>query len=200
MNLAHLWEINRYLCQIIQFADAKAGAIVGLMTLALGLLGGASEGLRSSPLFMASMAAAGVPIVLSIMVIRPRFLRSSSKGTIFWEHIVASGGSTEYEENVKRADPATEVLSQNFSLAVIAKRKYNWLRFAILAMILALLFLLVAFIITSSVSTPNYGHETPVVKAGGQFSSDCPRHSHTPRSSMELRTRSQSRSTKQIPS
>jgi len=143
------WQVNAYLNGYIQFADAKAGAIVTFFTVVLGLYTGFWPEPNRSGWFWVGVAVSLLPIITALLVITPRLIRKDNKGAIFWEHINDFETPDQYSEALHSIDLLKEVIHHNYSLAQVAQQKYFWLRWAIYTTWGVLLYLGISFVIAS---------------------------------------------------
>jgi len=137
-----LWQVNAYLNEYIQFADAKAGAVVTFFAVVLGLYTGLWPEESKNCCFWLGVVLSLLPIIAALVVITPRLTKGSDQGVIFWGHIVGFEDLDQYANAVKSADFIKEITQQNYFLAKIAQLKYRWLKRAMHATWLALFFLL----------------------------------------------------------
>jgi len=134
-----LWETNKYLCQQLVFADAKAAAIVGLSSLVVSLYTSSWAGHVQKPWLVSGLLLASASAVLSFLVVFPRLHSRRPCGVIFWEHIARNSDASAYRQRVKESDFPEELAEQNWALASILQRKYLWLRVSFVFLVLLLL-------------------------------------------------------------
>lgn len=139
-NFDHAWRTSNYLSSYIHFADAKAGFLVALATLSLGLIAALPGNLSKSAHLIITVTSIPtiVALVIALWSVRPRTTLRASKGTIFWENIWAHEGPRDYIEAVQTTEPALEVLRQNYYLAGTVRQKYNMVRRATTLMLYGL--------------------------------------------------------------
>ncbi|GIW24272.1 Pycsar system effector family protein [Meiothermus sp.] len=127
----HTWQIRDAVDGDIQFADTKAGFIIGLALLGVALLGELPP--SPPPWKSALVAVAGLlfsgAIVASILCVRPRAARTFG-GTLFWGHIAAHGDFATYKQALEQSDALEEVARQAYEMARIARRKYLFIAYA----------------------------------------------------------------------
>jgi len=143
------WRVNAYLNGYIQFADAKAGAIVTFFTIVLGFYTGFWPEASKSGWFWLGVGVSLLPIVAALRVITPRLIKENRKGAIFWEHITGFKAPDQYGEALHSIDLFEEIVYQNYRLAQIAQRKYFWLQAAMYVTWGALLYLVISFAIAA---------------------------------------------------
>jgi hypothetical protein len=127
----HAWQIRDAVDSDIQFADTKAGFIIGLAVLGVALLGDLPPSPPSWKSALAAMAGFLLlgAIVASILSVRPRATRYA-QGTIFWGHVAAHGDFTTYKQALEQSDLLEEVARQVYEMARIARRKYTFIAYA----------------------------------------------------------------------
>lgn len=139
-ELDHAWKVNDYLNSYTQFADLKAGFLVALATLSLGLATGAPTGLPWWATL--ALALAGIPTLLALLLalwsVRPRTRNHAAKGTIFWENIRAHDCAHDYVQAETSCNRSEEVLRQNYNIALVVKGKYACVRRATTLLLIGL--------------------------------------------------------------
>ena len=122
----YAWKIKEYLIQNIQFADYKAGVIIALCTLNIGLFSILPDKLSTVEyvVLVISFIPILVSLFLAIRCVQPR-LTSTSTNIIFWEYTANYKSYDEYKNAFIASDKLEEVLKQIFDLSKIASQKYK---------------------------------------------------------------------------
>lgn len=127
-DLEHLWKIKEYISNYIQFADTKAGLVVGLSTLNAALLAIFPD--KTSEIERAFLISSCLLLLFSLICaikcIEPR-LKSKDKNNIFWGDIAAYSSYETFKEQLIKSDGREDLYKQIFTLAKIAQYKYQWL-------------------------------------------------------------------------
>ncbi len=134
--------INAYLNDYVKLADSKAGAIVGLNTLILGLVMAWSENDQGSimvHLFTIAFFVAGAG--LAAFVIFPRMPRGGS-GVVFWEDIRTYSTVADYQNKLRSMDDQEVEDSyayQNYYVSRVLHQKHFYIRWAMVVTVLGVL-------------------------------------------------------------
>jgi len=148
-KIKQAWQIRNAAHSDIQFADNKAGAITGLATLGVALLSDISPNLpawKFALVIIAGLLLAGA-IVASVLSVRLRPI-SSSKGTIFFDHVAADQAFTTYKQALEQSDPFEEVAKQAYEISRITKKKFALVTYANSFLFSGLIFLWISLLLT----------------------------------------------------
>lgn len=141
-------DINNYLNAYVNLADSKAGAVVGLNTLLLGLVmawGDTDQGDIRVHLLTIALFAIGAG--LGAFVILPRTPRGSS-GVIFWEDIRTYATVDDYQNRLRSLDDQDVEDSyayQNYFVSHVLHQKHQYLRWAMLVTALGVLMAIIDY-------------------------------------------------------
>ena len=141
-----LWNVHKYTNEYIRFADTKAGFTAGAVTALIGGLVASSildSCLRMSVcrwsilqwLCVLGVLLLSISLALCIGAIRPRLWNNTPAGYIFWGSIVGHGSAHQFTDkvhNLTETDRSRMVSEHLFTLASIAKRKYEYVDLAII--------------------------------------------------------------------
>ncbi|MHB8217805.1 MAG: Pycsar system effector family protein [Candidatus Sulfotelmatobacter sp.] len=136
----------KYLSDYIRFADQKAGFTLTFSLATLGFLfnhqqysdlfQGAALWTRSNPHSALATGLLVVACTLSLLALVPRLWSHETKGLIFWQEIVTYNTAAEYQSALRqcsRVDLNNALGQQCYSLAKVCTRKYNLIKFALVA-------------------------------------------------------------------
>ena len=140
--------VNSYLNDYVKLADSKAGAIVGLNTLILGLVMAWGDNDRGDVrIHLATIAFFVVGAALVAFVIFPRMPRGSS-GVVFWEDIRTYPSVEAYQNRLRSMDDQEVEDSyayQNYYVSRVLHQKHLYIRWAMLVTILGVLMAVVDY-------------------------------------------------------
>lgn len=142
-----LWDVHKYTNDYIRFADTKAAFTASVVTALIGSLVASSildscfriRLWRWSPLQWVTLLGLILltgSLVLCIAAIRPRLWNNTPVGFIFWDSIVAHKTAHQFTRALHALTDRqrSEVVSDHlFILATIAKRKFEYVGWAIYA-------------------------------------------------------------------
>ncbi len=141
-------EINGYLNSYVNMADSKAGAIVGLNTLILGLVMAWGENDRGDiRIHLFTVAFFVVGAALAAFVIFPRMPRGGS-GVIFWEDIRTYPTVEAYQNKLRSMDDQDVEDSyayQNFYVSRVLHQKHFYIRWAMIVTVLGVVMAVVDY-------------------------------------------------------
>ncbi len=140
--------INGYLTDYVKLADSKAGAIVGLNTLILGLVMAWGENDQGDILIhLFTIAFFVVGAGLAAFVIFPRMPRGGS-GVIFWEDIRTYPTVEAYQNKLRSMDDQDVEDSyayQNFYVSRVLHQKHFYIRWAMIVTVLGVVMAVVDY-------------------------------------------------------
>jgi hypothetical protein len=140
-----LWDVHKYTNDYIRFADTKAAFVAAASTALIGTLVGSSVLDSCFRINVFSWPATkwvgfigllflSASLCLSVNAIRPRLWNSTSAGYIFWESVAGHGTAQAFSHAVgdlTATERTTATSDHLFQLAIIAKRKYEFVKLAI---------------------------------------------------------------------
>ncbi|MEH6934262.1 Pycsar system effector family protein [Bacillus sp. JJ783] len=145
------YQMHTYLNNSIRFSDVKAAGISGVNVTIFRLFFDPST-IQMSWGFLtlgASLIGLLVGIVFAILSIMPRFMEKKENGLIYWGS-VADMTREDYIEAIKGAEGdhlLEELLSQNYTLSLIAKKKFAMTKYAFLFSLVGYIFLIIGEVV-----------------------------------------------------
>lgn len=131
-------HINGY----IKFADQKASILlsgqIASLALVLNLVPSNWSDFQMNLVgaIVLSLLALIVAIIFSLLTIFPRSETKNDPGFIFWENVLAHGDSTHFGKSVSsltQGDAMNSLSNEVYNVSIIAKRKYSFLKWSIIA-------------------------------------------------------------------
>ncbi len=158
-------SVHQYVREYIQFADQKATFLFTGATALLAFLYTKDVSARwlkpimqwniLDTISFVAMAALAIGVILAVLVVVPR-TTGSRRGFFFWEAIAEYGTGRQYSDEIGNLSPATlvQITAEHcFDLARTCRRKYQILRYAMVAGAIGLVASVAVFLFAGRTAT-----------------------------------------------
>jgi len=136
----HIYSMNQ---EILQMADTKSSIILGISGIIISIIIATDVETVTSAIVFSLLTS-----LSQFYAIFPRLSKNSNRRNILFYKGILQFNRNEYEEELKKLDSSAllnDYINNIYTLALIQKKKYFWLKIGFVFLILSIIFISISF-------------------------------------------------------